>query len=150
VAVAAVAGSSGCGTTRAAKGTPAYSVDVYLTGLRDANATETISVTSDFYRASMPPLPELIQQKMKADAKTYGRILSWQVTSSNIDEANGQALLTESVASEKTLVTMQFDLRKVGGKWQIYGVLELDRVRNPALTKRLPSDIGRPNPFNLR
>jgi hypothetical protein len=143
-------GASGCTPAKSPAAAPISAVEHYLAGFKALNATETAQSVAPYSGVALPSLPELVIADMKAKEAKYGKLVSWRVTSSQVDATNGQAFITESVASEKTIVTMKFDVRKIDGKWLVYNIQELDRVRNPALETRTPFDIGKPKPFDIR
>lgn len=126
---------------------PASVLDQYLGAYRDLDATAAVTAVGFDLRSKMPSTPEPLRAAMIASAQRFGRVQSWNVESSKIDQNNGQAFLGVRLTSEKLIYVMTFEIRRENGDWKIFAIRRDDTLANPLWTKELPSGYKSAHPF---
>ena len=98
-------------------------VNTYLEGLRDLDYDKLKETVTYSVYSSWPEDREKFKEKLSQQQQPVGKIKTWTFQPDpHIDEVNNQSIILAKVTTEKYQVTLTFDLRKKGDKWQVYGI----------------------------
>lgn len=150
IAVTLAAMAPGCAREQALDPAVGSTLDSYFEGFKTEDATKVLSVVGAELRGTMSPLPEETAKQLRKANERYGGVQEWAVQDGDVDDLNGQALVTVRVTSTKAIHIVLMDLRMEEGEWKVYGIEDKDAVRNPDYDRSIPGDIGRDNPFKIR
>lgn len=119
-------GVIGCGEPKVDDKAPKQVINTYLEGFRDNNPEKIYkTVATETYRNIM--IPGKLDVLFREQNRVSGQIQSWQfVGKPDISEVNNQALIKVLVKAAKGPFTLEFDLRRTGDKWYMYGVEQAD------------------------
>jgi len=98
-------------------------VNTYLEGLRDLDYDKLKETVTYSVYSSWPKDREKFKEKLSQQQQPVGKIKTWTFEPDpHVDEVNNQSIILTKVTTEKYKVTLTFDLRKKGDKWQVYGI----------------------------
>lgn len=113
---------AGCGEPKVNDGPPKKVIGTYLEGFRDKQPEKIYnSVSFEAYQELR--FPGKLENMFKAQDAQVGKITGWSFTGKPyLDELNNQALIQTVVKTTKQTFTFQFDLRRIGDRWYVYGI----------------------------
>lgn len=122
-------GVIGCGEPKVDDKAPKQVINTYLEGFRDKNPEKIFkTVSTETYRSLNTP--GKLDSIFKDQSKATGDIQSWQIMGTPyIDEVNNQALIKVLVKATKATFTLDFDLRRTGDEWYMYGVEQVNTTK---------------------
>lgn len=107
-------------------------INTYLEGLRDSDQKKVLSSIdfslAQFYVGNPEELKKIFDSQ-----KAMGSISKWEYQDKtvSVDETNNQTLVTVTLTYPMAILDVKFDLRKVEGKWLVYGS-DTVKQKNPS------------------
>lgn len=122
-------GVIGCGEPKVDDKAPKQVINTYLEGFRDKNPEKIYkSVVTETYKSLRAP--GQLDAVFREQSKATGDIQNWQVIGEPyIDEVNNQAIIKVLVKATKATFALEFDLRKFGDQWYMYGVQQVNSTK---------------------
>ncbi len=131
-------GCSNLGTKKPDAAIQKQVVNTYLEGLRDLDYDKLKETVTYSVYSSWPEDRKKFKEKLSQQQQPVGKIKTWTFQPDpHVDEVNNQSVILAKVTTEKYQVTLTFDLRKIGDKWQVYGIetgkmISLDKESVPS------------------
>lgn len=131
--IALMVGVIGCGEPKVDDRAPKQVINTYLEGFRDKNPEKIYkTVSAETYRGLQ--VPGTVDSIFRDQSRVSGDIQNWQLIGEPyIDEVNNQAMIKVLVKATKATFTLEFDLRRTGNQWYMYGVEQVmasNKVKN--------------------